>query len=172
MKIAILSNVNVDMLISKVSKSANVYVSEGYGAWLQELLEQDSNLYNFSPAYTFVLLDAQELFGNSKTIEESTLEILRFKEIFQQIIERHPNINFYISDLDYLEYRIRLYTIISDEKQIEILWIKMLFELQKTYPNMFVFRLKELISEFGRTKFYSLNYGILAVSSIREREKL
>ncbi|WP_371372066.1 HAD-IIIC family phosphatase [Sporomusa aerivorans] len=155
MKIAILSNVNVDMLISKVSKSANVYVSEGYGAWLQELLEQDSNLYNFSPAYTFVLLDAQELFGNSKTIEESTLEILRFKEIFQQIIERHPNINFYISDLDYLEYRIRLYTIISDEKQIEILWIKMLFELQKTYPNMFVFRLKELISEFGRTKFYS-----------------
>ena len=67
MKLALLSNVNIDLLkdhlerqISPLEK-VEIYLG-GYGQVIQELLNRESQLYKFHPDFLFIFIDGDELF--------------------------------------------------------------------------------------------------------------
>ncbi|MBU2699194.1 FkbH-like protein [Sporomusaceae bacterium BoRhaA] len=155
MNIAILSNVNVDLLTKKFTTGMAVFSPAGYGVWIQELLNESSQLYHFEPTLVFVLLDARELFGIEPSVEECLTEIQRLQVYFEQILQNKPHIKFFISDLDYPERNISPYGVRSVASQAELAWNTMLVQLSQKYSNLYVFRLKELVCQVGREKFYS-----------------
>jgi FkbH-like protein len=155
LNIAVLSNINIDLLAKKVAESANVYASEGYGVWVQELLNNDSQLFQFCPTMVFVFLDAAELLVADWPYQDSVEEIKRIKTYFKNALKSHANIKFFVADIDYPDNRITPYGCVSKAKIIETNWNQMLIEMNQDYPNLYIFRLKELISRVGRAKFYS-----------------
>ena len=61
MKLALLSNVNVDSLARRLRRAHEVHVAAGFGSWVQELVQPDSATFQFKPDVLLLLLDAGEL---------------------------------------------------------------------------------------------------------------
>lgn len=60
-RLAVLSNVNVNMVIRMLQKQAEVYDAEGYGNELGALLNPASSYHAFQPDITFLIMDLAEL---------------------------------------------------------------------------------------------------------------
>ncbi len=155
LKVAVVSNTNIQMISNMVSNFSEVYTPVGYGVWLQELLEESSNLYQFSPQVVFILLDASELLQTRNTIEEIQEELNFFSNYLATVWTNHPDIDFYISDIDYPEKKIRPYHVASLEYEAETIWVSLLAKMAKTYKNCNIFKYRKLVKEIGENKFYS-----------------
>jgi len=83
-KIALLSNVNLDSLKFRLRKECELYLPAGYGAWQQELLNENSNFYAFVPEFCFIILYKEKIYLNQ----------IKFAT------EKLPNCQFFISDLN------------------------------------------------------------------------
>lgn len=152
--IALLSNINVDLLKDRLSQYANVYVPDGYGVWIQELLDKESQLYQTRPAIVLILVDGRELVG-ALAYGEVQLEIEKIQGYIETALQVQPDIKFFVADMDLPELRIAPYSTISVSRTIETDWNQMLVSLQQKHRNLYIFRLKELVCEVGRNKFYS-----------------
>ena len=65
MKIALVSNVTIDLLQRMLKKEDQFWIADGFGNWIQPCIDISSSLYDFSPDIVFVILDGGELFpGN------------------------------------------------------------------------------------------------------------
>jgi hypothetical protein len=60
-RLAVLSNVNVNMVIRMLQKNAQVYESEGYGNELGTLLNPQSSYHAYHAEITFLIMDLAEL---------------------------------------------------------------------------------------------------------------
>ena len=60
-RLAVLSNVNVNMVIRMLQKQAEVYDAEGYGNELGALLNPASSYHAFQPDIPFLIMDLAEL---------------------------------------------------------------------------------------------------------------
>ena len=49
MRLALLSNITVDMLASMVKKNNDVYLSTGFDTWQQEMIMPTSGMYDYKP---------------------------------------------------------------------------------------------------------------------------
>ncbi len=58
MKLALLSNVTVDLLAGMLQQNAELYLSPGFDTWQQEMINPASGLYAFKPDAVVVLLHA------------------------------------------------------------------------------------------------------------------
>ena len=58
MRLALLSNVTVDLLAGLVKKTNDVYLSAGFDTWQQEMIMPTSGLYEYKPEAVIVLLHA------------------------------------------------------------------------------------------------------------------
>ena len=67
MKLAVLSNINMNILTKKLSRIFDVYQPEGYGNFLEEMLNPASGLNRFSPEIVFIILDGKDLIDRYKT---------------------------------------------------------------------------------------------------------
>jgi len=155
MKIALLSNVNVDLIIKKLNNSYNVYNSHGFGTWLQELLDKNSGLYINNPELIFLLIDAKELFRGKETFEECLNEVKQIEDILEIVLIKNKEKLIFISNIDYPEDKIYPYKKLSYNKIIEYEWLKMLKKLCDKYINCYVFDIKSLIEQIGQKSFYS-----------------
>lgn len=155
MKVAVVSNTNIQMISNMVSNFSEVYTPAGYGVWLQELLEESSNLYQFSPQAVFILLDAAELLQTRNTIEEVQEELEIVADYLVNVWTIHPDTDFYISDIDYPEKTIRPYHATTLEYEAESIWASLLAKMTKTHKNCHIFKCKKLVKEIGEIKFYS-----------------
>ena len=68
-KVAILSNITVDLIIGKLSKKYDFYQPEGFDAWVQDVINPASGLYKECVDAVVVLLDGTEVRG-WKNVEE------------------------------------------------------------------------------------------------------
>ena len=64
MRLALLSNVTVDLLAGMVKKTHEVYLSAGFDTWQQEMIMPTSGLYEFKPEAIIVLLLKALMSGN------------------------------------------------------------------------------------------------------------
>ncbi len=151
MKIAIVSNINLDFL-KRTIKNLDVYMPEGYGVWLQELINPYSNLYEFDPDIVFIILDGEQLFPKFDNIES---EIEEYFSRFREILSKNLNKVLFISDLDIYTKKIYVNDGEKNEKFIELKWYEHLIKTTNDFSNMHIFNLKEMIENAGRDNFYS-----------------
>jgi len=155
MDVVLLSNVNIDSLSYKLSRSYNLQKPSGYNSLLGEIVDENSSLFAFNPDAVFCIVDGYELLGkidNLKTLEK---EISSTLSHFETAASSHKSITFFISNIDYPAKSIRTIDEFKVERHAEFLWYSKLFELSKSNSNVYIFDIKTLIEENGRKEFYS-----------------
>ncbi|KYH34811.1 hypothetical protein CLTEP_12760 [Clostridium tepidiprofundi DSM 19306] len=162
MKIAILSNINVDTLIRRISKKHEVYLCNGYGNWVRELIDLDSRMYSFAPENVFLLLDGEELFKEINSVEMCENEVKSYFDYIENSIKSNPSKIYFVSNIDLPHKKIQSLKETRVERFIEYLWYKNLCRLNDEYDNFYIFDLKKIIEELGRNKFYSSKLWYLA----------
>jgi len=126
LKLSLLSNVNLDSLISRLSKQYDVYKTEGYGTWIQEIINPDSGLYSFGPDMVFIVLDGEEMLrGQSESNEIIDVNI----NYIEEAVKNNPNITFFVSNIDLWTAKIESAKSGSKERRLEFLWEDSLFLL-------------------------------------------
>ncbi|WP_324358983.1 HAD-IIIC family phosphatase [Acetivibrio sp.] len=152
MKLSLLSNINLDSLIGRLSKLYDVYKTEGYGTWIQEIINPDSGLYSFGPEIVFIVIDGEEMFkGQSKDSNTIDMNI----SYIEEAVKNNPDITFFVSNIDLWTRKIECAKSGSEERRLEFLWEDSLFLMSGKYRNFYILDLKSIIEDKGREQFYS-----------------
>ncbi len=155
-KISILSNINVDPIISKMSKKHDVYETEGYNTWIKEILDDNSGLKRFSPEVVFVLLDGHELLNlYDIDYEEAKYSLDEYLRYIKGYAKKNPETNIFISNLDMEQKRIQSLKEPRIEKLLEGYWYESLVKTMEVIDNIYIFDIKNIVEEIGRNQFYS-----------------
>ncbi|KZE77881.1 hypothetical protein AV654_20115 [Paenibacillus elgii] len=155
MKIAILSNINVASLIREANKNYKVYTSDGYGLWVQELTNLNSNFNSFQSECTFLILDGEQLVSKSSSYEEVIKEMDELVGYIGKFADDNPDHFLFVSNLDIPIKKIQSVKAERIERKLEYYWHERLFELNKLHERLFIFDLKQIVEEVGRVHFYS-----------------
>lgn len=156
MKAAVLSNINQDSLIRRLSSSHEIFSPSGYGSWLTDLLSPQSNLPSFAPDVIFIILDAETLFRScNHDLESIRDEMNNTFSLISQAVENFSKTSFFVSNLDYPVQVIKSLKETSIERQTESFWFEKLALCNKQYSNFYEFDLKNAIETIGRNNFYS-----------------
>ena len=147
-----LSNINLDSLVGRLSKLNDVYKTEGYGTWVQEIINPNSGLYSFGPQAVFIIIDGEEMFkGQSRNSSTIDMNI----NYIEETVKNNPDITFFVSNIDLWTRKIDSAKAGSKERGLEFLWEDGLFLLSRKYRNLYVFDLKSIVEDIGREQFYS-----------------
>ena len=152
MRLSVLSNINLDSLVGRLSKLNDVYKTEGYGTWVQEIINPNSGLYSFGPQAVFIIIDGEEMFkGQSRNNSTIDMNI----NYIEETVKNNPDITFFVSNIDLWTRKIDSAKAGSKERGLEFLWEDGLFLLSRKYRNLYVFDLKSIVEDIGREQFYS-----------------
>lgn len=153
MRIAILSNVNLDMLIQQTAKKHEVFKSDGYGQWIKFALSADSDLMEFSPDCIFIMLDGYAIIENLQddAIKE---ELQKYAGCLQQFVKHYPNAMIAVSNIHIKDERISGGDFSEPLNAIEMLWNEQCRALMKTTKSVHLFPLREQIVAAGTTTVY------------------
>lgn len=155
MKIALLSNVTVDLLAEELQTDHDVYLSAGFDTWQQDLIINSSGLYSFSPDAVVIVLHANayadawlQKSTGSQTIDEWIAAI-------RNLTGNMPSIPVFVSSIDVSNNSCRY----GAEKRLDTYFeqylIDQIEQLHDDGRNIYVLPVKDLISDIGRTLFYS-----------------
>lgn len=153
-KIALLSNVTTDLLVSRMRKEFDIYTPSGYDTWIPEVLNQNSSIYEEDIEVIVILLDGTEL----KTwVEYSAFmeKLNMWQEAIDVLLEKVMDVPVFISNID-----VRSSSIVSMSEstisfEIENTWHKYVNGLIKVHKNVYWYDIKTSITEIGRRAFYS-----------------
>ncbi len=152
-KLAVLSNVNMNMVIRMLQKQAQVYETEGYGNELGVLLNPASSYHTFQPDITFFIMDLAELLEHDFSPEAAEEKIADwFGTLDGSLTEKGI---YYISDA-YL-WAVELSVLADPERklQLEGLWSAALEKCREMHANVRVFPYRSMIEQLGADKAFS-----------------
>ncbi len=156
MKVAVLSNVNLNSVIRGLGKEIEVFESEGYGNELGILLDEQSGLYKFQPELIFVIEEYMELLGHNLQMEQAAAAVDRWFGAFESSI--HKDITYYVSDI----YLYGLELLVGQDEQnkahLENLWQERLAVCREKFNNVLVFPLRTIIEHMGEVQVYSSKF--------------
>lgn len=153
-RLAVLSNVNMNMVIRMMQKQAEVYEAEGYGNELGLLLNPASSYHAYQADITFLIMDLAELLEHDydlQTAEE------RIESWFRTLDGCLPDKGiFYVSDA--WLWAVELSVLADPERRafLENLWNTALQRLREKHTNVRVFPYHSIIAEQGEEKAFSL----------------
>lgn len=152
-RIALLSNVNIDPLKVKLRKGNDIYLPEGYGGWMQEILNTNSGLYKFNPEIIVCIPYGNDLFASWNNREEGINSIDQIFASFEQLSNNLPNASVLIGTLDISKKEIKPVSEKRNEIFFENYWYDSIFEIgsDKFAP----LDIKDIICEYGRDVIYS-----------------
>ena len=174
MKVALLSNVNVDIVKQCLEESSDVvYVPYGYNTWYQDILSDESDLFKFYPDLYVLLIEGNALIENSsgpedrRTIVESEIEKIR------EVVQRIRGLVL-IANLDIHSHHILPLSVIPDDYALEGLWLEGLSEISQRYQNVCILDIKKIVCMMGTDSFYdprvwylgSIPYSLRAIKAI------
>ncbi|MBP3483710.1 MAG: HAD-IIIC family phosphatase [Oscillospiraceae bacterium] len=154
MKLAILSNVNLDMLIGEAAKTHEVFSSEGYGQWISYALQKNDKLLNFAPSIIFLIIDGNALLETYSDYDSGAEEIHNCFRYIGKLAENYPYSTIAVSNIDVRRQRICPAAEVSAELLWEAEWARCLAEAAQGL-NIVPFDLKSIIETEGRRNFYS-----------------
>lgn len=153
-KVALLSNITVDLIVNKLCKKYDFYLPEGFNTWIQEVIHPASGLYEKNIDAVVVLLDGTE--GRSwRTVNEATERITLWKQALAVLTNQITNIPIFVSTIDIRENRIKSLSERKLKYELENDWYQFVQDLIETKNNVYVFDLADIIAEIGRKQFYS-----------------
>ena len=154
MRLALLSNVTVDLLAGLIGKTNDVYLSAGFDTWQQEMMVPTSGLYAYQPEAVAVLLHAGacgEIWADAAKGEE---QIDEWCAAFAALCGRLPGIPVLVSSLD-VTVKCRYGAQARQEAQLEDYLIQRIQELHARGASIYVLPVKDAICDLGRNAFYS-----------------
>jgi FkbH-like protein len=160
-KLAILSNINIDSVKFELKKDFNLFLPNGFNTWQQELLDETSGFQNFKADFCLLIFDGVCLYNSALSYEIQKY----IEEIFiciEYSLNKNSNCIFFVSDLDVYTQSIFDSRIISNNLQFEYIWSSCLKKSMNKYKNMHIFPLKNLVSQHGRNVIYSSKNWYLA----------
>ena len=152
MRIALLSNVTVDLLAGMIKKNNEVYLSAGFDTWQQDMIIPTSGLYDFKPEVVVVLLHADACNWNS--IESGCQQIDEWCGSFKALINNNPALPIFVSSID-VRVRCAFGAERRNDSYLENYFIERIQELHQAGDNTFILPVKETITNIGRSSFYS-----------------
>ena len=153
-RIALLSNITVDLVISKLRRRYDFYQPEGFDTWVQEVINPASGLYSQNFDAVIVLLDGTESRG-WKTIDEGTERVGLWKQALNALVSRVTTIPVFVSTIDIRENRIKSLSERKIRYELENEWYQFVQGLIEEKGNIYLLDLADTISEIGRKQFYS-----------------
>ena len=153
-KIALLSNITVDLIANKLSAEYDVYFPEGYDTWIQEVLNTSFGLYSHNPDAIIILLDGTESIS-WKELEEAKERLDTWKQAVLALAENVSDIPIFITTIDIRENRIKSFAERKYRLELENDWYQFAQEEADKKNNLYVLDLLDTITDIGRDNFYS-----------------
>ncbi len=152
--IALLSNITVDLIVSKLRHKYDFYTPEGFDTWVQEAINPASGLYNRNVDAVFVLLDGTEA-RSWKSDEEGKERITLWKQAITALTNYTITIPIFISTIDIRENRIKSPSERKARYEMENDWYQHIQSLAESKSKVYTLDLADTIAEIGRKQFYS-----------------
>lgn len=153
-KVALLSNVMVEMLAEKLQRKYDLYIPEGFDTWVQVALSPVSRLYTERIEAIILLLDGTEsITWKDRQEAEDRLEL--WKQAALVLAERVTDIPIFITTLDIRENRIKAFAERKYRLKLENEWYQFVQGKAEKRNNVYVLDLADTIADLGRERFYS-----------------
>lgn len=153
MKVAVLSNVNMNSVIRLLGREAETYLAEGYGNELGVMMNPASSYHAFDPEYTFLIPDLIELL-------EHDLDPVRAKERMEgwfSTLERalRPGRIYYIADACLWGAELAVVHDTGRKPALEGMWQHCLEELCRKHSNVRILPYRQLLEGMGTNNAFS-----------------
>lgn len=140
-KIAILSNVNLSFVNQNLKDKFEIFIEEGFNQWASLFTSPESSLKGFHPEVVFLIFD----FNFSDVFNDLSF-INTFSYIFDIIknfVKSNENITFFINNLIFSPYDVKVNDDLNDNYKYAIEWNKHITNLLKL-PSVHLFDLENL----------------------------
>ena len=153
-KVALLSNIMVDLLAAKLHRKYDLYIPDGFDTWVQEILSPMSRLYAESMEAIVLLLDGTvSIAWKDRQEAEERLEL--WKQAISALSERVTYIPIFVTTLDIRENRIKSFVERKYRLELENDWYQFVQGKAENCNNLYVIDLADVIADIGRDQFYS-----------------
>ena len=71
MKLALLSNVTIEVLAGMLKKEHSLWLPSGFGAWLETALDPPQEMLEFNPEVIFLLLDSSHSVCDPASVQKA-----------------------------------------------------------------------------------------------------
>ena len=150
-RIAVLSNVTIELVLSELKKEFSLYIPAGFDTWQQEVYNHDSGLYQFAPDMICVILYI-DAYDEDWMYWEKGKELMgEWLNALKTLCGQTEGTPVFISSLDIRENSWNTVSLGMSGICLEEYWIREVKKLDHT----FVMPLKEIVAEWGRKDFYS-----------------
>lgn len=149
MKLAIISNVNLDMLIQQTAKKHDVFKTDGYGQWFKFALSSDDELMKFAPECVFILLDGYTIIDNLNDDASISSELATYTVFIRQLSQRYPTAMIAVSSIHVLDRGISMGDFDQRYDRLENKWDEHCAHLMTEIKTIHKFQLRELIFNHG-----------------------
>ncbi len=154
MKCALLSNVNIESIARRMARH-QVHIAQGYGAWTQELADPASPTFGFEPSSVFLIIDGAEFLSGQRGLEPALADIDERLACLEEAAARSPGIKFIVSTVDVPARTLRPLKEEHLERRLEQHWQAGIARASAGHANIYIFDLKHLVEQAGRSFFYS-----------------
>ena len=153
-KIALLSNVTVDLIIGKLRSKYDFYQPEGFDTWVQEVINPTSGLNLKTFDAVIVLLDGTEV-RSWKNSMDGIERLSIWKSAVNRLIDNFEGVPVFVSTIDFRENKIKSLSERKNRYDWSNDWYQYVQKQIEERNNVFIFDLADVIFEFGRSQFYS-----------------
>jgi len=148
-RIAVLSNVTMDLVTAKLKSDFDIYIPDGFNTWQQEVYDVGSGLYQWMPDAVFIILYADPYEGDWQK-ETGSERLGDWLSSIKFLREKMTQIPIFVSSLDMVESGCRVVSEKHYGTQMEADWIKAIEACDQVY----ILPLKEEAVNLGRLHFY------------------
>lgn len=152
-RLAVLSNVNMNMVIRMLQKNAQVYEAEGYGNELGTLLNPQSSYHAYHAEITFLIMDLAELLEHDLDPVTAEQKIGNWFRTLEGCLPQEGV--FYVSDAYLWAVELAVLADTGRKSQLEGIWERELRNLQQKHANVRSFPYRALAEHFGEEKAFS-----------------
>lgn len=153
-RVALLSNVTVDLVVAKLRKKYDFYLPEGFDTWVQEVINPASGLYAESLDAVVLLLDGTEA-RSWKNVEEANERISLWKQALAALVKHITSIPVFVSTIDIRENQIKSLSERKFAPELNHEWYQYVQNLIEAQGNVYILDIANTIAEIGRKQFYS-----------------
>lgn len=153
-RIALLSNVNMNMVIRVLRRETEIWQAEGYGNELGTLMNPESSYAAFRPEYTFLVMDLMELLEHDLRPEAAGQRIAAWFESLESALRAETI--YYVSDAWLWGPELSVLFDSGRKAALEQLWQRRLETLREAHGNVRILPYRQLPESLGEENTFSL----------------
>ena len=154
MKLALLSNVNMDFVVRLLKKRAETWQGEGYGNELGILMNPNASYHAFGPDITFLVIDLMELLEHELEPDAAGARIDSWFKSLKASLRKERI--YYISDAYLWGAELSVLADAGRKEALEHLWQQRLAELCGERKNVRILPCRRIVESLGEEKAFSV----------------